>query len=40
MTKTLKAGAAKNSRLELVSFNYKLTENKLYVVRDYKRIED
>lgn len=40
MTKTVKAGAAQNSRLELVSFNYKLTENKLYVVRDYKRIED
>ena len=40
MTKKATAGAAQNSRLELVSFNYKLTENKLYVVRDYKRIED
>lgn len=40
MTKKATAGAAQNSRLELVAFNYKLTENKLYVARDYRRLDD
>ena len=41
MTKTVKAGAAQNSNahLELVAFNYKLTENKLYLFRDYRNLD-
>ena len=39
MKKTVKAGAAQNV-LQLVAFNYELTAQKLYVFRDYKRIED
>lgn len=41
MTKKATAGAAKNSvALQLVAFNYELTAQKLYVFRDYKRVED
>ena len=40
MTKKATAGAAQNSRLELVSFNYELTEKKLFLYADWKNLDD
>ena len=39
MKKTTTVDATQNV-LQLVAFNYELTAQKLYVFRDYKRIED
>lgn len=39
MKNTKKVGATKNSRLELVAFNYELTEKKFFLYADWKDLD-